>query len=275
MAGLRRAVSTVRVRPWLIGASIALVSLWHVTARAQSCHAPVLVAPRAQGLRGAVEMSAASFDTSRYRGEYQVVAGTLAYARGPVLLYGRLPWSRITRNGVTYRGLGDASAAVRLRVLADEKDELRTGVALAGSLPTGDEASDLGMGHVMVTPGAYVAFQQATYTGELLVSYGRAVGHGGAHRHGARGQAPIVSPMNQSEIQSAIALVKQVHPLVSIVVGAFAAVPVAVKDGSPRAFTNGGVRVGHGWLDATLEIALPLAGDPFTLRLALGLGASF
>jgi hypothetical protein len=245
--------------------------------RAQSCHAPALITSRGLGLRAALETQVASYDNARYRGEYQGVAASAAWTYQPLQLYVRVPWFRVVRNGVGESGVGDVNATLRVELAKSADQALRAGLAVATSLPTGNAQRDLGMGHVMLTPGAFFALRHGETSTELLLAYGRALAHGGAHQHHARGLAPIVGPMNASEMQLAVAALRRIQPLFSLAIGAFAAVPVAANDGdgSARAFATAGLRLHRAWFEAAFDGAIPLVGDPFVLRTGLTLAANF
>jgi hypothetical protein len=226
-------------------------------------------------LRAALETQAASYDNGIFRGEYQAVAASGMWTYEPIQLYVRVPWFRVVRNGLSYQGIGDVTTAVRLRVLRSDDDGVHAGTMMAVSLPTGDQQHDLGMGHVMLTPGAFFGLRHGDTAAELSLAYARAVVGENGHDHHARGLSPIVSPMNGSEAQAAVSVVQRFDSLFSLTASAFAAVPVAERDGTARALGSAGARIHHLWFEAGFDAALPLTGEPFILRLSTTLAANF
>lgn len=140
----------------------------------------------------------ARYETELYAGDYQGLTPTASWLHGRFGVSARLGLYRITENGATYRGLGDLH--VGAGVLAWSSARAWFSVGFPVSLPVGDEAHGLGMGHVMVMPTVAAGISRVTAS----LTYGRAIG-GGAH-HAGHGVSPLVDPMNQQEVAGSLAV---------------------------------------------------------------------
>ncbi len=212
-----------------------------------------------------VSVVAASFSPSGaadmpYGGDYQGVATSASvsvdrYAAGASWAYYRL-----LRNGLEQYGVGDLVAHGQVMLYRD--DELQAGLIAAVSAPTGDEITGFGMGHTMLMPAAWGTWHRDRLILTGSAGYSRALSMGG-HVHG---MAPIVDPMNMSEItwsgSGDVAIGDGVRAGVRLTGG----IPVAVTMGTDRVV--GAIRVawGEGRVNTAAELQAGLAGDPFNIR---------
>ena len=266
--GLVRVVLGCLAVWWLVAPS--------ATARAQSCHELSLRSAPGPTLRVTATGLVASYANALYEGEYQGGVLGVRFAHPLFALDASLPGYRITRNGLEQRGLGDVRLGGRVsayRRAQGENQELVLGPALDVTLPSGDPARGLGMGHVMLMPGVFVRVVEPAFTLEAQLAYGRALGMASGHAHGP---APIVQPMNRSELEHALALRV---PLVVAWLGAFArlagAIPVSDAHGAARESLGLGVDFVFSAFDVALEQELPLVGDPFRSRSLLRVAAQW
>jgi hypothetical protein len=245
--------------------------------RAQSCHGGGSLRDTADAaLRVEASALAASYGNASYVGEYQGGALVLRLRYGRFNAHAGLAGYRITRNGLAARGLGDVPVGLGVTAYRVEEQHgllLELGPALDATLPAGQAERGLGMGHVMLMPGAFLRLSQHALSVRLLLAYGRALAHG-THGH-VHGPSPLVNPMNRSEVEHAFALRYQLVPLFALAAGVAGAVPVADRGGAAReAITLGGELL-LGAFDVALEQELPLVGDPFRARTVLRVGAQW
>jgi hypothetical protein len=278
-------------------------------AHAQSCHAPTL--READGASFRTELSAfvAGFDQDGVRGTYQGGSALLGFVHPSIALDVALPYYRLTRDGAAGHGLGDVLAGVHVPVHRREVDgveRLAFGPELIATLPSGDSAAGLGMGHVMLMPGAFVRGRWSRLTLLLQLAYGVALDGGGHHHEAAgvdpdvhahhtpeehaaaiaqagslvagahaQGPAPIVNPMNRSELEHALSASFRVLEQLALTARVAGAVPIADDQGEVRETVAFGARATLGAFDVGLEQELPLVGDPFRHRTVLRAGAQW
>lgn len=217
----------------------------------------------------------ASFATYRnavYAGEYQGYTGAVGYTHPWFALEASMAGYRIVRNGARDWGPGDLLLMARGTAYRFDS-EAAVGVALASTLPTGDEEVGLGMGHTMLMPGAWFALQHGAFSLALDLAYGRALGGGSSHHHSSTG--PLVNPMNRSEIEHALTLSYAFWRGLFAAVRLYGAVPIADADGQTRealGFVLGG-QISR--FELAAEQHLPLAGDPFQAKTILRASATF
>jgi len=259
------------MRHALIGV-LGLAWGWGAPALAQPCHEVAPAAAQEPSVDLGVALETATYRTPRYEGDYQALSlfaqGT--HARGHVRL--ALPVYRLVRNGLEGRGLGDVALDAGVRLAQAAEGALATGLALAVTLPSGDASQELGMGHVMVMPGAWLDWRGARARVHARLAYGRALG-GGAHLRGR--PQPLVNPMNASEVEGSLGGAVQLTQEVGLKGGAYGALPVALPEGAARAATFAGLELR--WRQVTLgfEGHLPLAGAPFQLKAVARLSLRF
>jgi hypothetical protein len=243
-------------------------------ARAQPCHAVSYAHSDKLRFRAGVSAVAASYKDQKSMREYQGVVLGVGMDQRWVSASVSLPGYRLTRDESSGFGLGDLAAAVHVAAYRDTNDQLRAGAALAAMAPTGDADRGFGMGHVMLMPGIFLSLQTDAVQLFVEAAYGRALGspassHGTAHQHGASSQpmvVPVVNPMNRSELEHALLLEYRLTQVVALVGRLFGAVPVADVRGQVREVVGAGVRATFAPVSASLEVQVPIAGDPFRLR---------
>jgi hypothetical protein len=267
--------SLLSVPPVLLLAWLAGCCLHASRAEAQSCHESSLRDPTGGVLRVEATTLAASYRNALYEGEYQggMLGLRLIFPR--VMADASLPGYRIVKNGLTERGLGDVHLGLRgvaYRSAGDEGATLELGPMIDATLPSGDPTRGLGMGHVMLMPGAFLRVTAARLTVQLQMAYGRALGDMQGHVHGP---APIVSPMNRSEVEHSLSLRGEVVPWFFLLGRIYGALPVVDDHGAAREMLGLGAELLFGALDVAFEQQLPLAGDPFTSRSLLRVGAQW
>jgi hypothetical protein len=266
--GVRR-----RLRRLLRVTLFLLAAAFGSPARAQSCHVSAASQDTTFGVRLSARAQTAGFETTLYEGHYQgLFAGVLAGSE-TVSAEASLPFYRIMRNGLTSYGAGDLALGARAKLFGYGGDRGATGLFVAGTLPTGDPERDLGMGHVMIMPGAWgrASLRPVVFFAEL--AYGAALGTQGAghHEHHAAGQTPIVNPMNSSELEPLVAVAVDVAGPFRVRGGAYGGFPVGSSDGASRMAAFVAVEIARGSFGASVQGELPLVGDPFTSRLSLEL----
>lgn len=241
-------------------------------ALAQACHMPELRTGDTQPFRLATHGAFATYRNASFSGEYQSYGAAASYTHKWVYAETALSGYRIVRNGLADRGLGDLMLDVRGTVLRN--DELAVGLELATTLPTGDDQIGLGMGHVMLMPGAWLSYRRNTWSLIAQAAYGRALGSSSSsHHHTATG--PIVNPMNRSEVEHAITLGYELSPILFAGARLIGAIPVAAIYGKSREVAGFGLGAHCGPAQIQLELFLPLVGAPFDSKLVLSAAALF
>lgn len=243
-------------------------------AAAEHCHPPAPVERGALGFRVAAGAEAATYRNERYEGEYQGASLSLGWEHRWLGLRAALPAYRIVRNGLADRGLGDLLVDARIPFARSARDELRGGLALAATLPTGDAAKDLGMGHVMLMPGLWISWQGDRAFVQAQLAYGRALAAGGQAHH-AGGPAPIVNPMNASEIEGAASAGVRLHEHLRVRGGLHGAIPVAAEAGAARGVAVVGGDIVFGAFHFGVEGHVPMVGDPFLAKAVISVAATF
>jgi hypothetical protein len=260
-----------------LGAAVALLAallLPRVTS-AQSCHVPPPEELREPGWRLTLGQETARFKSSRYEGHYEdvVVSGSVAWRR----LYAGavLPAYRIVRNGLPGRGFGDLLVHSRARLLGAEGATTNGGLALGLSLPTGDARAELGMGHVMLSPGVWATAQVDSISFSSMVAYAKALS--GNHVHHHSGVGPLVMPMSSSEIDAALLASVPIHPSVTnlrLRAGLDGALPLGDENGVARVDWRAGLQFVDR-VTSSIELRLPVTGEVSTLKLVLELSVGF
>ncbi|MDB4976076.1 MAG: uncharacterized protein JWN48_4417 [Myxococcaceae bacterium] len=236
---------------------------------------PSLRERESASFRTSVSASFASYSNRSFTGEYQGVAAKASYLHPHVVLELSLPYYRLVSNGLTQHGVGDLALDGRVPAYRSADGMLSMGPELALTLPTGDAARNLGMGHVMLMPGGFFELQARGLLLIAQVAYGRSAARlgGGAHHHG--GYFPLVNPMNMQEIEHAVSVGYRLHPNFELEARALGAVPVNIPQGNARELVGGGVRVTLGLFDFGVEVQLPVVGAPFKAKTFLTAAAQW
>ena len=256
-------------------AALAAAAVVTRPAAAQSCHLPPRVLTSDDAFAASLRSEIAGFSNSEYEGHYEGLVPNLSFRHAWFEAAAALPLYRIVRNGRSDVGPGDLLLQARAAVLRDRERVQALGLELAASLPTGNPEHELGMGHVMLMPSAWGTLGLGRLGLSARVGYAQAVAGSSEHHHHGGGTSPLVDPMNESELDAAAAGSFAVTPAVSARLGFYGAVPVATADGRARAVGFAGFGVQNQRFGTSLEAHLPLAGDPFTAKLVLEVGAHF
>jgi hypothetical protein len=253
-------------------------------AEAQSCHAPILTRQdELHAWRATAGFLAASYDHGgAQRGNYQGLYAGLAYRHPRVGVSALVPAYRLDRGGEVELGLGDATLSVSGTLLRARDDALTFGVELPTMVPTGSASRSLGMGHVMLMPALWLAFERPPFALRVEAGYGRGLGdateHGehGAHEHGERVRpSPIVNPMNRSEFEHALSMVLGVQRHLFVHARWFGAVPIADDLGILRQIVGAGATLRFHAAEVSAELQVPLAGNAFDVKGLLQVSALF
>src|SRR5262245_44527358 len=142
-----------------IGSALALALTLASAGRAHAHHpvpsSPTSVAPRS---RAALDLSAAEFDLGR-PGSWWMATLALEHAFfGRVSLGATVPVAHVRYDdGYHLTGPGDVETTVRGLLYGDDRYALAASFGV--ELPTGDQPSGLGGGHVMLSPGLAMSFR--------------------------------------------------------------------------------------------------------------------
>lgn len=262
-----------------------VVSLFVANAAvAQSCHPPSLREPTESGFHVGFVGIASTFSDVQH-GDYQGVIPTVSWHHPWVTAEVALPWYRLNRDGDESIGLGDLAADVRVAVFRTASGNFAFGPELGVSFPTGRESKGLGMGHVMLMPGAWarLEIEKLSIIGQL--GWGRALtdlddhsahaGHAGhaGHEAAAMAATPRVNPMNMNELEHGLGLRYALHPNLAVTARWLGGVPLDSM-GIERQLIGPGLQITALPLDAAIEALVPIAGDPFDVRFAISFGGS-
>lgn len=211
----------------------------------------------------AVGVIAATYDAMLFEGDYQGLTASARWSRGRFGAAASIAGYRIDKNGRTVQGLGDLMLHGHAAVL--EAGALSAGAVAMVMLPTGDHIAGLGMGHVMLMPGAYARWSLGRVVLGASAGYARGLGDTNIHaEHGGGGAWPLVDPMNTSEVTFGASGMVTVAP--SFAAGLRTDGAAAIGDGETR--LAGGVRAvwTRGRVETTAELQAGLAGAPFGVR---------
>lgn len=240
---------------------------------AQACHlADLRVGAEERPWRIGLNTVFASYRNRVYAGEYQGALAVASYRHPWVAAEASFGGYRIVRNGLRQYGISDLGLDVR-GALA-RFGEMSLGLELAATLPTGAPARGLGMGHVMLMPGAFFQLQSERLQLLVQVAYGRAVTAGSSHVH-ASPTGPLVNPMNRSELEHAVTLAYVFSSPLFAGARLFGAVPVAATGGAAREGLGLVFGAGLDRFQPSAELQLPLVGTPFSLRFLLSAAGAF
>ena len=267
-------------------AALACASSFPGVAYADTCHVGPPVEELGLGFHLSTVLELATYDNDRGAGNYQGVAVIAAYHREWLRLRAALPGYRLRRNDRTFYGPGDLLVGAELALIRDEEKTLASGISLAVTAPTGDAASDLGMGHVMVMPGVWGEVSRDKTFVQVQVVYGRALApsddqgaaqHAGHHASASNpvGPGPIVNPMNSSEITGRVSAGYRIAGPLRLRTGVDGAIPVAEDNGKSRGVAVVAVDLLPDPFDFTIEGQLPFAGNPFSAKAVVRAGFRF
>jgi hypothetical protein len=203
-----------------------------------------------------------------YLGNYEGVIPSVSWADGRFSAVVSGSAYRVEKNGAAFYGAGDAGVHGAARLV--HVGAADAGVALAASVPTGNEPHGMGMGHPMLMPAVFGEWSTARVHVGTSVGYSRAIGGGSHEGHGAW---PIVAPMSPSEVSwSAGADIRVAH---HVSAGARGAGGVPTGSGDVRAMVGGRVAWQASRVETAVELQAGVAGDPFTVRGVVSTALSF
>jgi hypothetical protein len=246
-------------------------------ARAQSCHATSLrPTSSASDLSYRVSLSGVfgNFITATTVGEYQGIFASASVSHPWFAAEVALPVYRIAQTGSHAYGFGDLALNARGNLYRSQDGEFIAGPELAATLPTGDADASLGMGHVMLMPGAFLGWQANQISLFAQLAYGVAL-MGSSHAHHHMGPEPIVNPMNKSELTHAIGASFALRPSLRVTGRWMGATTLFDHAGAAREIVAPGLQLIMGAFDASLEVQVPIVGNPFTTRTVISLGAQW
>lgn len=217
------------------------------------------------GVTANVSLLAATFAPSQssmmdYDGNYEGVIAGAMWSRARFAAGASWAYYRLIRNGNELYGAGDIVVHGQAALYAH--DAVQAGALLALSVPSGDDRSGFGMGHPMVMPAGYAAWSDHVMTVSASFGYSRALASG-AHAHG---MAPLVEPMNMSELTWSAGADLAVASSVRIGGRASGGVPVGSLAGVDRVVGALRAAWGSGRVETSAELQAGLVGDPFTIR---------
>jgi hypothetical protein len=244
-------------------------------AAAQSCHLPPRTEPNPAAFSAALRAETAGFSNSEYEGHFEGLVPSLSFRKPWFEVAASLPVYRIVRNGRSDVGPGDLLLQARAPIFRDREQRDALGLELSATLPTGNPDHELGMGHVMLMPSAWGTLGLGRLGLSARFGYAGGIAGSSEHHHHAGGTSPLVDPMNMSELDAAAAGSFAFTPNAFARLGLYGAVPVAIDDGRARAAGFAGLGVQGERLGTSLEVHLPLAGEPFTAKLLLEVAARF
>ncbi|MDB4986179.1 MAG: uncharacterized protein JWN04_1357 [Myxococcaceae bacterium] len=255
--------------------ALTLLTCLAQTAEAQTCHTPALRASDDASWRTSASAIFATFSNTSYTGEYQGVQAKAAFLHPRISLEVSLPYYRLERNGLSDKGIGDVATSARVAAYRSADRSLSVGPELALTLPSGNASHDLGMGHVMLMPGAWLRLQEGKLSMIAQLAYGRSATSLNTSGHHHEAVFPIVNPMNMQEIEHALSAGYAVHPNVGLDLRLLGAVPVHAPMGTAREVIAGGLRANAGSFDFGAEVQVPLVGAIFHAKTLLSVAAQW
>ena len=205
----------------------------------------------------------ARLNSSFYVGNYQGVTPTAHWMHGPWSAMAMLGLYRLEENGRTLYGPGDVMVAATTTTTFDDDPRWRAGITFGATIPTGDQPTGFGMGHVMLMPALWVTRRTGPVALRASVGYGRALTDLAEHAHGLW---PLVDPMNMQEITWGASASLPVGPKLETAAAISGGAPFGVPMGVERA--AGSLRAS--WIDprviTTFELQLGIVGDPYVVR---------
>jgi hypothetical protein len=162
-------------------------------------------------------------------------------------------------------GFGDAHVALQRAVASVGATNL--GAALSATLPTGDVADELGMGHAMVMPAAWARWANGSSSLLGSITYGSMLG---GHHHGR--PTPIVSPMNAEEIAASIRA-GRTFGRTELAASLSGAAPIG--EGVARGALGAAARWLLGATELAIDVSTPFGGTPIQARGAVEISRGF
>jgi hypothetical protein len=216
------------------------------------------------GLSLSFGVLAARYRTTLYAGDYEGTRVGAAWSRGRFTLGAAITGYRLTRNGRTDYGPGDATGSADVELVGGPRGAI--GLAVALSAPTGSARRGLGMGHPMMMSSLWGRWSLRRVLVDAAIGYGRVLGDTSAHAaHG--GPWPLVDPMNASELTLGGAIAVALSPQLRVGVASACAVPVPRGDGATSRATAALRATLHtGRVVTDIEIGAGLLGDPYAFR---------
>jgi hypothetical protein len=245
------------------------------SAAAQSCHTPSLRDSAGASWRASATALFATYANASYTGEYQGVQAKLGFLHPRLSIDVALPYYRLVRNGLTEHGVGDVATDVRAVAFRSADHNFSVGPELALTLPSGDAQRDLGMGQVMLMPGAWLKLQRDKLILIVQAAYGRSASSLSMSGHKHEAVFPIVNPMNMQELEHAISVGYALHERVELEGRVLGAVPIASPMGTARELLAGGVQISAGIIDVGVEVQVPVVGAIFHAKTLLSVAAQW
>jgi hypothetical protein len=219
----------------------------------------------ASSYTASVALVAASFSPSQtadmaYGGDYEGVAAGADWAMDRYAAGVSWAYYRLLRNGAEQYGIGDLVVHGQVAVVA--RHDVSAGAVVALSAPTGNEVHGFGMGHPMAMPALYAAWHDGRVELAASFGYSRALASGN-HVHG---MAPLVDPMNMSELSWSAGGTIAVAAGVRVGLGASGGVPVGSLPGVDRVIGAARVAWGSARVETAAEVQGGFDGDPFNIR---------
>ncbi len=273
---------TFRPGGWWLPLAMALAMLAS-PAQAQSCHGPQLDPGKAETpFRAQLAVLAANYDVNGYAGNYEGLWASFAYRSAWWGAEVMLPAYRLDHaQGIDY-GLGDLMLTARGTFLRAWDGDLSMGVELPVMLPTGDWKRDLGMGNVMLMPDVYFALKLKPLLVRAQLGYGYMFGdmhmprEHVAHHHGHMiMSAPLVNPMNMSELEHALLVGVQLPFDVTVHARWWGAAPIHADMGVLRQAVALGAGIVLSRFDITFELQRTITGSAFEWKPLLQTGVVF
>jgi hypothetical protein len=218
--------------------------------------------PDDRPVSAAIGLLAAAYESLLFDGSYQAAVGTVRYTRGRLAAAASLASYRLTKNGKTIRGIGDAVVYVDATVFA--RGGLGFGASLGLGLPTGDDRAGLGMGHYMAMPAVWASFATADLTLSISAGYHHGIGDESSHAEHGGGAWPLVEPMNYTEATMATGVSIRLARVLQSGVRFAGAVPIG--DGDARLVGSWRTVWTEGRIETAFDIGAGLVGDPYSVR---------
>jgi hypothetical protein len=209
----------------------------------------------------AASFSPSVSDNMDYGGNYQGILAGGSWAKDRYAAGVSWSYYRMRRNGAESFGVGDIMVHGQVDLVA--RHDVRGGVMLAVSMPTGDDIAGFGMGHLMLMPAAWATWRLDRVALTGAAGYSQALFTPTGHIHG---MAPLVEPMNMAEISWTaacdVAIVDGTRAGVRLTGG----VPVGSMPGVDRVIGVARVAWGRRSVETAAELQAGLVGDPFNIR---------
>jgi hypothetical protein len=223
-------------------------------------HGEPAPAPRSS-FGASIGVLAAGYDTMLYSGDYEGLAVTGRWSRGRFAASAGITGYSLRKNGKRIAGVGDLMLHGHAMLVSS--GAVTAGAMLMVMTPTGDHEAGLGMGHVMLMPGAWAQWSPGRLSLGASAGYSRGIGDAGLHAEHAGGW-PLVDPMSFSELTLGATGTLSLARALRAGVRVDGAIPIG--DGASR--LSAGVRAmwKQGRFETTAELQGGLVGAPFDVR---------